>query len=43
MDGQEIARASIAKRPLWALAPGRHQLEAEVRGRRSVPVQFEVR
>ncbi len=43
MDGQEIARASIAKRPLWALAPGRHRLEAEVRGRKSPPVQFEVR
>jgi len=43
MDGQEIARASIAKRPLWALAPGKHQLEAEVRGRKSPPVQFEVR
>ncbi|MDP1822230.1 MAG: penicillin-binding protein 1C [Archangium sp.] len=43
MDGQQVAIASIAERPLWALAPGRHSLEAEVRGRRSAAVTFEVR
>ena len=43
MDGMEIAKASIAQRPLWALAKGRHSLEAEVRGRKSLPVTFEVR
>jgi hypothetical protein len=43
MDGREVATASIAQRPLWALAPGRHSLEAEVRGRRSAAVNFEVR
>jgi penicillin-binding protein 1C len=43
MDGREVATASIAQRPLWALAPGRHSLEAEVRGRRSAAVSFEVR
>ena len=43
MDGREVAIASIAERPLWALAPGRHSLEAEVRGRRSAAVTFEVR
>ena len=43
MDGREVAQASITARPLWALAPGRHTLEAEVRGRRSAPVSFEVR
>ena len=43
MDGREVAQASITERPLWALAPGKHSLEAEVRGHRSAPVTFEVR
>jgi penicillin-binding protein 1C len=43
IDGAEVARASVAQRPLWALAPGKHSLEAEVRGRKSAPVTFEVR
>ena len=43
MDGREVAKASITERPLWALAKGVHSIEAEVRGRRSAPVTFEVR
>ena len=43
MDGRDVATASISERPLWALAPGHHSLEAEVRGRRSPRVNFEVR
>jgi hypothetical protein len=43
LDGREVAKASITERPLWALARGVHSLEAEVRGRRSPAVTFEVR
>ena len=43
IDGREVAKASITERPLWALAKGMHSLEAEVRGRKSPPVTFEVR
>lgn len=43
VDGVEVANAPPAKKPLWALAPGIHRVQAEVRGRRSEPVTFEVR
>jgi hypothetical protein len=43
VDGAEVARVGAPFRAEWPLAPGQHELVAEVDGRRSAGVRVGVR
>ena len=43
VDGEKVAVAGWPYRAAWPLAAGRHRLIAEAGGRKSEPVEFEVR
>ena len=42
-DGREVASAAWPYKAAWALEPGKHRVEVAARGKRSRPVEFEVR